>query len=123
MAPIYAFFKPDPAIEHVDGRRVHVFMCNAKTCKAKGRFGQNVRRYLDTGDSKSTSNLHRHAKICWGEETIASATSNGVDIHAARKILKEKRVIRDGSITAAFDRSGKGTVTYSNCQLTKTETR
>jgi len=58
--------------------------------------------------------LCRHAKICWGEEVIASATSNGVDVHAARKILKGKTIIRDGSITAAFDRSGNGTVTSLN---------
>ena len=122
-APIYAFFKPKPIIESIDGRRVHVFVCNAKACKAKGKFGRNVRRYLDTGDSKSTSNLRRHAKVCWGEETIASATSNRVDMHAARRILKGTSLMRDGSITAAFDRTGKGTVTYSNRQLTKTETR
>lgn len=103
-APIYAFFKSDPIIEHIDGRRAHVFVCTAKTCKARGKFGRNVRRYLDTGDSKSTSNMRRHAKICWGEETIAAAS--GVDMHAARKILKEKSL---SLITAAFDRAGKGT--------------
>ena len=106
-------------IEYVDRRQVHTFICNAKNCKIKGKFGRNVRRYLDKGDSKSTSNLRRHAKACWGEEVIASAS--GVDVHAARKILKDKA--RDGSIAAVFDRAGKGTVTYSHRQHTKTETR
>ncbi|KDR81296.1 hypothetical protein GALMADRAFT_241794 [Galerina marginata CBS 339.88] len=54
---IYVFFKPEPAIEYVNGRRVHVFECTAKPCK--GRGGRYVRRYLDTGDAKSTGNLRR----------------------------------------------------------------
>jgi len=35
--------------------------------------GRIMRRYLDTGDAKSTSNLHKHMKICWGEDTVAAA--------------------------------------------------
>jgi hypothetical protein len=71
-SPIYVFFKPTPMIEYIKDRRVHVFECNAKSCKGKGN-GRMVRRYLDTSDAKSTSNLRKHAKICWGEEVVASA--------------------------------------------------
>ena len=56
----------------VKGRRVHVFECYAKHCKGKGN-GRFVRRYLDTTDAKSTSNLRKHAKICFGDEEVASA--------------------------------------------------
>ena len=41
-------------------------------CMGKGN-GRMVRRYLDTGDAKSTSNLRKHAKICWGEEAVTVA--------------------------------------------------
>jgi len=78
-----------------------------------------VRHYLDTSDAKSTSNLHKHAKICWGEEEVTSADKIR-DVHAARKALGNSR---DGSITEAFERVAKGTVTYSHRQHTTTESR
>ncbi|KAI0264269.1 hypothetical protein BGY98DRAFT_940010 [Russula aff. rugulosa BPL654] len=70
VAPIYAFFRPDPLIVHVDGRRCHAFECIAKSCKHKTRV---VQRYLDKGDAKSTGNLRKHAKRCWGNEVVAAA--------------------------------------------------
>jgi len=82
-----------------------VFICNAKTCKAKGRFGRNVRRYLDTGDSQSTSNLRRHAKGCWGEEAIKAA-DRAEDADAARMVLGD-RGTQNGTITSAFERVEK----------------
>lgn len=121
--PIYAFFRPTPAIEHIDGRRAHVFECSAKVCKGKGKHGRSVWRYLDTADATSTSNLRRHARICWGDEMVAAA-GTVKDVYAARAVLAKPNQ-RDGSITAAFERIGseKGTVTYSNRPLTKAETR
>ncbi|KIL55792.1 hypothetical protein M378DRAFT_53553, partial [Amanita muscaria Koide BX008] len=115
------FFKPIPAIEHIDNRRVHAFECGAKHCNGKGKNGRNVYRYLDSSDATSTSNLKRHAKICWGEETVKAA-GNAKDARAARVILA-KTNLKDGTITAAFERSGKGKVTYSHRQHTKTESR
>ncbi len=100
---------------------MHAFICNAKTCKAKGRFGHNVWRYLDTGDSKSTSNLRRHAKGCWGEEAITAA-DRAEDADAARMVLRD-RGAQNSSITSAFQRIGKAPMMYSNHQLTKTETQ
>jgi hypothetical protein len=55
--PVYAFFRPTPTIECIDGRRVHVFECSAKTCTGKGKHGRKVWRYLNTADATSTSNL------------------------------------------------------------------
>lgn len=98
---------------------MHVFECAAKHCK--GKNGRDVRRFLDTCDAKSTSGLRRHAKKCWGEETV-SAADKTKDLDAARTVIA-KTSLRDGSITAAFERIGKEAVTYSHRQHTYTETR
>jgi hypothetical protein len=117
-SPIYAFFKPTPSIEYVKDRRVHVFECSARHCKGKGN-GRMVRRYLDTGDAKSTSNLRKHAKVCWGVETVAEADEKR-NLGAALDGLKK---FKDGSITEAFERTGKGKATYSHRQHTTTQSR
>lgn len=120
-SPVYVFFKPTPAIEYIKEHRVHVFECAAKHCHGRGN-GRQVRRYLDTGDAKSTSNLRKHAKTCWGEEAVAAADSTK-DIKAAREALGKMKNI-DGSITAVFETIAKGgKVTYSHRQHTKTEAR
>ena len=117
-APIYVFFKPLPAIEYVDNRKAHIFQCAAIRCRARTRF---VRRFLDTGDATSTSNLRRHAKACWGEEAVAAADGTR-DVKTARSAIQNYKSL-DGSITAAFQRLGRGTVTYSHRQFTKVEAR
>ena len=71
-SPIYVFFKPTPSIEYIKECHVHIFECNAKHCKGKGN-GHMVHRYLDTTNAKLTSNLHKHVKICWGEDVVATA--------------------------------------------------
>lgn len=83
--------------------------------------GRMVRRYLDTGDAKSTGNLRKHAKICWGEEAVAAADSTR-DVRTAREVLSKMKTV-DSSITAAFERVGKGKATYSHRQHTTTEAR
>ena len=88
-------------------------------CKARNRV---VRRYLDTGDRSSTSNMRKHAKGCWGEITLTAAY-NGGNATDARKGLQEAKEEPDGSITAVFERTGKGKVSYSHRQHTKTQTR
>src|SRR5271155_3047864 len=67
--PIYVFFKSTPSIQYIKERCVHVFECSAVCCMGKGN-GRHVCHYLDTGDAKSTSNLNKHTKICWGEEAV-----------------------------------------------------
>jgi hypothetical protein len=118
-SPIYVFFKQTPHIEYVEGRRAHVFACAATHCK--GKNGRGVRRFLDKGDRKSTSNLRKHAKICWGCEAVEAADSTR-DVDAARKILSNAK-LRDGSITAEFKRIGKGKATFSARQHTTAEAR
>src|SRR5271155_3968962 len=100
-------------------RPIHGFECAAQTCR--GKNGRDVRRFLDTSDAKSTSGLRRHAKSCWGDEAVAAADSTQ-DLQCARAILTHTK-LRDGSITAEFQRIGKGKLTYSHRQHTKTESR
>ena len=80
-----------------------------------------MRRFLDKGDEKSTGGLHRHAKNCWGEETVKAALDTR-DLKAAQKILTQDK-LKDGSVMADFERIGKGKVTYSHRQHTYAETR
>ena len=98
---------------------MHVFECAAGRCK--GKNGRDVCCYLDTGDAKSTSNMRKHAKICWGADTVAAADATR-DLDTAREVLAKSR-LKDDSITAAFERIGKKAVTYSHRQHTKTEAR
>jgi len=81
-----------------------------------------VRRFLDTGDAKSTSGLRRHARMCWGDEAV-SAADQTKDLEGARDVLAKSGVKRNGSITSAFARLYKEKVTYSHRQYTYTETR
>lgn len=107
-----------PTIDYIGDRKAHVFECAARNCHCKNRF---VRRFLDKGDAKSTSNLRRHAKVCWGEEAVTAADSTR-DVGTAREALKNHKGV-DGSITALFQRVAKGKVTYSHRQHTKVEAR
>lgn len=120
-APIYAFFRPNPIIDHINGRRVHVFTCAAKTCSGKGKNGRQVRRFLATSDATSTSNLRRHANICWTEATVKAASGAG-NAHAARSVLARVD-LKDGAITTAFERIRKDRVSYSHRQHTRAESR
>lgn len=106
-------------IKYRDGRRCHVFECAASRCK--GRNGRYVCRFLDKGDCNSTSNLLRHAKVCWGTEAVEAATSTR-DLGAARGVL-EKTMLKNGDITTEFKRIGKGKVTYRHTQHTTKEAR
>jgi hypothetical protein len=119
-SPIYVFFRRMPRIEYVEQRRVHVFVCAATHCR--GKHGRDVRRFLDTGDARSTSGLRRHAKLCWGEEAVSAADSTA-NLEGARTALAKSGVKRNGSITEAFERIGKEKIVYSNRQHTYIETR
>jgi hypothetical protein len=63
----------------------------------------------------------KHAKKCWGDDVVASAdkAANANDVR--RTTIKG--FLDPQSITAAFERKGKGKVTYSHRQHTKTESR
>ncbi|EJD32856.1 hypothetical protein AURDEDRAFT_46353, partial [Auricularia subglabra TFB-10046 SS5] len=114
-APVYAFYRPVPTIGYKNGRRYHEFHCFKRGCQ------RTVKRYLDSKDSGSTSNMRKHADSCWGEDIVEEAykMKNAAD---ARLRVTEP-VSRTGSIDAAFERTGKGKITFSHRQHTKSETR
>jgi hypothetical protein len=66
-----------------------------------------------------TSNMRKHAKLCWGEESVnmANEAKNANEAHTIISAAK------NGSIVASFERKGKGKVIYSHRQHTKTETK
>ena len=103
-----------------EGRHAHEFRCTSSHCRGKGANGQIVRRYLDTSDRKSTSNLKRHAITCWGNKAVDDTLDAKVDIESAQKTLK---TFKDGSITVAFEWKGKEKVSYSRRPHTKAETQ
>jgi hypothetical protein len=114
-SPVYAFFDPTPRIIEINGRRAHVFTCGARGCKT------TIRRYLDKKDARSTGNMRKHVKSCWGE-SMMSAADDAKDAGEVRtKIVAG--ILRDGSITTSFERKGKGKVTYSHRQHTRAETK
>ena len=119
VSPIYVFFRKEPRVEYVKDRRVHVFECAAGKCR--GKNGRDVRRFLDTGDAKSTSGLRRHAKNCWGTDAVEAV--DGMEDLASACLVLAKTKLRDGSITAQFERIGKEKVTFSHRQHTSTEAR
>ena len=123
-SPIYGFFQERPTIKVIDGRRCHEYQCAAPLCKGKGTVPRIVRRYLDKGDRNSTSNMHKHAKNCWGKENVSKAleTKGELSVNDVRKNLGSAKLV-DGSIMASFERKGKGAVTFSTRQHTYTETR
>ena len=110
---VYGFYKPEVQIKlGKDGCRGHEFHCSKAGCNTK------ITQWLDKADSRSTRNLHKHTKKCWGPEVLQAADG-----------LKEEDVwsavaafVRLGSIRAFFaiqNRAEKRT--YSARQHTRSE--
>jgi len=111
-SPIYAFFKSSPAIRYIGSRRVHVFECLAENCKGKGKNPRYVNRYLDKADARSTSNLRKHVKNCWGTD-ILEAADKIRDLDSIRAVVGKTGLrSKDGSLATAFEGMGKGKLTY-----------
>ena len=65
---------------------------------------------VDKADASLTSNLQKHAKICWGDNVVKAA-DEAKDIKLACGVVA-KSGLGDPSITAMFERAkGKGIVT------------
>lgn len=60
--------------------------------------------------------------MCWGEDIIKEATDAGSSISETRKVLKDA-TLEQGKLTAVFERTGKGKITYSHIPHTREETR
>jgi hypothetical protein len=65
--------------------------------------------------------MRKHVHSCWGDKVLKAAdqAKNANEVH--QKIISS--FLRNGSITASFERNGKGKVTYSHRQHTHVETR
>ena len=103
--------------------RIYLFCA---ICKGNGSERRVVRRFLDTGDKNSTSNMRKHAKHCWGDEIIKKAdeaVKDELTVENIRQTLAEAKKAQDGSIIAFFDRKGKGRVKYMMRQHTYEEAR
>jgi hypothetical protein len=98
-SPIYTFYSNDVVVQYHNGRPCHFFPCGAHKCKTA--LG-GVRRYQDTKDKSSTTNLKHHAIGCFGEDAVNNA-------------LKDKDAApNSGSIFAAFARQGQQPVQYTH---------
>jgi len=116
-SPIYTFYGSRPAIEYNKGHHCHGFACLAVGCK------QVVRRFLDINDLGSMANLCRHAKACWGNDTIRAVDGAGSPGNAWRGVLQGDPHLRTGDIGPFFKKQGKSKVSYSHHQHTATETQ
>ena len=78
---------------------------------------------MDTKDARSTSNMRKHVKSChgWGKAVLDAADSAKNAEEVREKIVKG--ILRDGSITEAFERKSNGKPTYSNRPHTRTEVK
>ena len=92
---MYAFYQPVPEIGYEDGKHFHSFHCAAQSCK------QCIRCYLDKKDGKSTGNLRKHAKSCWGAKAVEVAGTVKMAAEAREVVVKPLQV--NGSITAVFE--------------------
>src|SRR6267154_1298393 len=109
-----------PQIKYINSHLIHIFKCMASYYK--GKNGHDVCRFLDTGDAKLTSGLHRHVRMCWGDEAI-NAAAKTKDLDGACTALAKSGLKRNGSITATFEHICKEVVSYSHRQHTYTEMR
>ena len=94
---------------------MHEFACGAQGCKAR------IRQYLDMKDARSTGNMWKHAKICWGAKALDAADNAKDASEVCMKIVRS--ILQTGLIATAFKRKGKGKITYSHRQYTHAETR
>lgn len=65
--------------------------------------------------------MRKHAKKCWGTDVLEAA-----DLAKTADELRDitiRGVLNASSITASFERKGKGKVTYSHRQHTKVQTK
>lgn len=118
---IYGFYLPEVTVGENNKRKCLEFVCAAQGCR------QIVRRYLDTGDRSSSSNLGKHAKGCWGRETVEQAKTIG-DKDAVRQSITSG-LQKNGQISDYFTAGATGEKkknakqSYSHQQMSRRETR
>lgn len=98
-----ALFHPEPILEVTNGKHFHVLNVQPSLANERGK------RLLCTPQSEDLRLVMQHLQV-----------NEVVDAVGKVKTADEAR---DGSITAAFEHIGKGAITYSHRQFTKTEAR
>ncbi|KAF8119640.1 hypothetical protein EV363DRAFT_1180715 [Boletus edulis] len=98
-SPIYTFFSDVVSVQYHNSRPCHFFPRAARKCKTA--LG-GVRRYQDTKDKSSTTNLKHHAIGCFGKDAVTNALK-GKDANP-----------NSGSIFAASARQGQQPVRYNH---------
>ncbi|KAG2053515.1 hypothetical protein BDR06DRAFT_982799 [Suillus hirtellus] len=112
---IYAFFDLTLAIEIIHGCHAHAFKCMAKVCKVQ------ICQFLNKKDARSTGNMQKHVKSCWGDEVLQAYDDANNAEEVQTKIITS--ILHSRSITASFECKGKGKVTYLHRQHTCTKTK
>ena len=112
---VYAFFDPILIICEIDKHYGHEFKCQAHACKAK------ICQFLDTKDAWSTGNMQKCVKSCWDGDVLGKANATKDAKEVCMKIVGS--ILQTRSITAAFERKGKGKMTYSHQQHTHAKAR
>ena len=109
---VYVFFHSKLKIEYMGHYMSHIFKCQGKGCKT------TICQFLDTKDVKSIGNMHKHviACSCWGKMVLVAADDAANEDEVHTKIVDG--ILKNGSITEAFERKGKGKRTYLNWPLT-----
>lgn len=69
-----------------------------------------MNRYLDKADARSTSNLRKHAKVCWGSDVV-EAGDRTKNIEATRAVVAEI-TSRKSSPASVLEGAGKGKLSY-----------
>ena len=69
--------------------------------RARGKSSRSVNHYVDKSDVSLTSNLRKHAKICWGDDVVKAADEMK-DLTRVRAIVV-KLGLGNASIMAIFE--------------------
>ncbi|KAF8585212.1 hypothetical protein K439DRAFT_1316807, partial [Ramaria rubella] len=77
------------------------FKCATKGCR------HVICRFIGTADAQSRGNIRKHVKNCWDEDVLDIADQAKNQAEAHEKVVSD--YMKNGSITAVFQRSGKGT--------------
>ncbi|KAF9513201.1 hypothetical protein BS47DRAFT_1296589 [Hydnum rufescens UP504] len=111
-SPVYSCFG-NVTIKMLEGRKYQFFPCLSTPCTYGTQRG--VRRYLDTGDAKSTKSLIDHIEKCRPGllAGIIAGSTEPPNINTGMK---------DGTITAAFRRAS-AKETYSSRPYSKVESK
>ncbi len=115
-SPIYGFYDEDIQLVIIDNRKAILFQCAARGC------GKTLQRFHDTHDRSSSGNLHKHTRLCWGEEAVGQAKAIG-DATRVRSCIVQG-LQKNSDITEYFrlEKAAKKPL-YLHQQMSRAQTR